>query len=315
MSWLVLIHTYGVDTAFYEGVRGLWRPVFGDGGLWIEGPVVDTRRAWRCTQAFARAQNVEQADHSLGFIEALDANLLPADWTAPDFDDRGWDVARPLLAGGGRPGVAVSGHDRPPLSHPAAPRHSRASRNSGAGDRAFAGSRVSCSRPDLPLHLRLYDEQLVHGIGSGAAHRLEDVLRDGDADHHHPHKRTASTPPSRSISAASSPAIPASRSRRSGGEVIEIACAERLPGEWSGEVDDDARIERRPYIGTDAHLCRYVARSGTAEFPALRMVRHPLYARRRAQCPGRRRHPPVRCDRNPLSCRGTRPLLLLGSLC
>src|SRR5262245_44966404 len=33
----VLVHVYGVDTAWYESAKGQWQPVFGDGGLWCEG--------------------------------------------------------------------------------------------------------------------------------------------------------------------------------------------------------------------------------------------------------------------------------------
>jgi alpha-L-rhamnosidase len=32
----VLVHTYGTDTAFYETVKGMWQPMFGDGGLWVQ---------------------------------------------------------------------------------------------------------------------------------------------------------------------------------------------------------------------------------------------------------------------------------------
>lgn len=259
----VLIHTYGVDTAFYEGVRGLWRPVFGDGGLWVEGPVVDTRQPWRCIQTSAWDQDVEQANHSLGFIEALDANLLPAGWATPDFDDTGWDVARPLLAGGGGPESLYQGMTVRPFPI-LLPRGIPALREIPVHAQNIRWVRGQRPRPDLPLHLRLYDEPLVPA-SQDAAHRLEDLLRD-----------EAASTVIRTIDGTDTAFTidfgrifsghPCFEIEAKGGEVIEIACAERLPGEWSGPVDPDARIERRPYIGTDAHLCRYTARPGAQRF-------------------------------------------------
>jgi hypothetical protein len=52
-----------------------------------------------------------------------------------------------------------------------------------------------------------------------------------------------------------------------GGETIEIACAESLPGEWEpGSLSADARIEPRPRLGHDLHLCRYRAKPGVQVF-------------------------------------------------
>src|SRR5512135_2350884 len=33
----LLVHVYGVDTAWYQTVPGLWQPVFGDGAVYCEG--------------------------------------------------------------------------------------------------------------------------------------------------------------------------------------------------------------------------------------------------------------------------------------
>ena len=51
----VLVHTYGRDTAFYETVKGMWQPTFGDGGLWTQGAAetgagavdLSTRSGWK----------------------------------------------------------------------------------------------------------------------------------------------------------------------------------------------------------------------------------------------------------------------------
>jgi alpha-L-rhamnosidase len=52
-----------------------------------------------------------------------------------------------------------------------------------------------------------------------------------------------------------------------GGEEIEIAVSEQLPGEWSPDgIGSTARITRKPLLGHDAHVTRYVARPGHQTF-------------------------------------------------
>ncbi len=56
-----------------------------------------------------------QSNHSLGFIEDLDGAKLPAEWASLDFDHSNWDVARPMLSGGGEPDSAYGGMDTRPF--------------------------------------------------------------------------------------------------------------------------------------------------------------------------------------------------------
>ena len=52
-----------------------------------------------------------------------------------------------------------------------------------------------------------------------------------------------------------------------GGEVVDIAVAERLPGEFTKEgIAEDARIVPTPVLGNDAHVARYIARAGRQTF-------------------------------------------------
>ena len=82
----VLAHTYGVDAAFYEMVKGYSQRTFGDGGLWMEGHAeaggqrvaIETDESWRVTQSDAWQQDVPRTNHSLGFVEALDAQQTAA---------------------------------------------------------------------------------------------------------------------------------------------------------------------------------------------------------------------------------------------
>jgi len=260
----VLVHTYGLDTAFHEEVRGLWRPVLGDGGLWVDGPIVDTRRPWRCIQSHAWAQDVPQSNHSLGFIEWLDANALPPDWSLEAFDDSGWDQARPLVAGGGGPASPYGGMVvRPfPILLPRGIPHL---------EERFVRATCVCwakgqlPAPDLPVERRLYEEPLVD-LPNGAIRELDAVLHDAAAATRVRTDERVDVAFTLDFGRIFS-GYPAFEIDARGGEMVEIACAERLPGEWSASgVAPGARIERRPFIGTDAHLCRYVARPGRQIF-------------------------------------------------
>lgn len=259
----VLVHTYGVDTAFHERVRGLWSPVFGEGGLWIEGPVVDTAMDWRCIQSQAWVQDTPQANASLGFIEWLDANALDPAWTSQDFDDADWDQARPMIVGGGGPESLYQGttvrpfpirlpSGLPPLYEAFTP----------ARDIRWIKGQVP--QPELPIHTRLYDEPLTEAPA--------DAVRDATALlNPNAGETVVTTTPGTDIAITLDfgrifSGYPAFEIEADGGEMIEIGCTERLPGEWFEGVADGARIERRPYLGTDAHLCRYVARPGAQRF-------------------------------------------------
>ena len=147
----VLVHTYGRDTAFYETTKGMWQPTFGDGGLWTEGEaatgagavdLLDPATAGGASSRIAWTQDTPQSNHSLGFIEDFDAARLPTGWTEPGFDDRGWDDARPLLAGGGGPEVDLRRHGDPAVPDPAAARHPDAG---GAQGRRPSGSSGSAA--------------------------------------------------------------------------------------------------------------------------------------------------------------------------
>lgn len=259
----VLVHTYGVDTAFHEGVRGLWAPVFGEGGLWVDGPVFNTHAAWRCIQSKAWVQDVPQSNASLGFIEWLDANEIDPRWTVLDFDDSDWDPARPLIAGGGGPESLYQGQSVRPFPI-LVPRAMPALRELPVTPEAVLWVKGQVSQPELPIYTRLYDEMLTPAAQEAATNteallQPEDgvtVIRTTEG------MDTAFTLDFGRIFSG----YPCFEIEAKGGEIIEIGCAERLPGEWFEGVEPDARIERRPYLGTDAHLARYVARPGVQRF-------------------------------------------------
>jgi hypothetical protein len=102
-----LVHSYGRDTSWYERPCGPASRVFGCGGFFLQGEVLertgvtlrlDTDSCWLHREA--RAWDREAPGGSLGFNEIYDARQDPPDWAAPDFDDSGWLPASVLRIAG-----------------------------------------------------------------------------------------------------------------------------------------------------------------------------------------------------------------------
>jgi hypothetical protein len=268
----VLVHTYGVDTAFYETTKGMWQPTFGDGGLWTEGTAhtgagdvsLSTHDGWRCQQSHAWTQDTPQSNHSLGFIEDFEADGLLAGWAEVGFDDSEWETAQPMLSGGRGPESTYGGLETRPFPI-MLPRGIPM-----LEERKVAPVRVVWVRglvpdPELPFHRRCYEEALVEAP-AGAVRRESDLLRleGGDA--------VIRTEPGRDVSVLLDfgrimTGRPWFEIEARGGEVIEIACAEGLPDEWStGGPGPDSRPTPKPWLGADAHLLRYRAKAGVQRF-------------------------------------------------
>jgi hypothetical protein len=268
----VLVHTYGRDTAFYETTKGMWQPTFGDGGLWTEGAAetpagaadLSTRDGWRCVQSHAWTQDAPQSNHSLGFVEEFDAGRLDPAWTSIGLDDSGWDEARPLVTGGGAPETAYGGIETSPfptLVPRGIPR---------LEERKVAAQRVVWVRglapnPALPWHRRCYEEAMTEAP-TGAVRNEADLLRleGGNA--------VVRTELGRDVTILLDfgkimTGRPWFEIEARGGEQVEIACVEGLPGEWRpGGPPADARPKPKPWLGDDTHLCRTIARAGVQRF-------------------------------------------------
>ncbi len=268
----VLVHTYGTDTAFYETVKGMWHPTFGDGGLWVDGAVdvggetlaLNTEDGWRCIQSQAWTQDVPQSNHSLGFIEDMDAEKLDDAWLSASFNDSDWDEARPLVSGGGGPEATYGGllqRPFPTLLPRGIPM---------LEERLEAAKRIVWIKglqpdPELDFWRRSYEEPLVEAPDN-AVTRADDLLKleGGQA--------VVRTAPGRDVSILLDfgrimTGRPRIEIEARGGEIVEIACAESLPGEWrEGGPAPDARIKPKPWLGSDAHLCRYRAKAGVQTF-------------------------------------------------
>lgn len=267
----VLVHTYGVDTAFYEGVHGHWRAAFGDGALWLDGlaeadsdsHAIQTDLEWRAMECTAWRQDTPQVNSGLGFIEAFDANLFPADWLDGDFDDAKWDGVQVLVTGGGGPEARFGGVvTRPfPILKPAD--------TAQMTERLLRPARLVWVRNlveqvALPIERQAYEEPLGpvrsddkllralasgDGVAIGAGQGLGTALLFDFGE------------------------IAAGRPRLAfeavGGEVIDMVVSEHLPGEFEpGGVAADARLARKSILGLDAHVSRVIARPGLQVFEA-----------------------------------------------
>ena len=268
----VLIHTYGVDTAFYEGVKGLWRPVFGEGGLWVEGEIKTSTDSvclasdanWRCLQTQAWEQTTLRMNDGLGFIESFNSQDFPHDWHEAEFNDAAWDKAQILISGGGGPEGYFGGLQVTPFPT-LVPRGIPPMRYGLEVARRIVWIKGQVRDASLPLERALYEEVQID-LASNAVSRQSDLLL---AEGGHTIISTAGSDDVTIL--LDFGRILTGRPRiclnAKGGEIIEIACSEHLPGEWeTGGPNPAAPLTRMPLLGLDAHICRYVARAGEQVF-------------------------------------------------
>lgn len=259
----VLVHTYGVDTAFYEAVHGHWRPTFGDGALWVDGvasgareeAVLQTDAAWRVLQCDAWESQAPQVTSCLGFIEQFDANKFPERWAETDFDDSAWDETQVLHTSFGGPESRFGGAQTRPFPV------MTASSLPPMLEQVRAPQRLVWMRPiapcDLPLERQAYEEPLGP-ITTSPAQEGGAIIA--------PETQGAALLFDFGEIIAGRPRL---EFDAAGGEIIDIVVSERLPGEFEpGGIAPDARIDRLPIMGLDAHVYRTIARPGRQVFEA-----------------------------------------------
>jgi alpha-L-rhamnosidase len=251
-----IVHVFGDDTSWYECVKGLWQPSFGDGAFWLDGPVAATGLDWRCIQCTAWDSETPEANHGLPAIESFDARAFPADWLAADFDDSGWDAVHILETSTGGAEGAFGGlvtRPFPQLSASGIPLLTEIFVPVPEGRWALR------LHPDasLPIERRAYEEALSPLPESGAVRQAADGLHIGTGE-----DVALLFDFGRLLTGTVAFTVDAPA-----GTEIEIAVAEQIPGEWDeGGPAADARITRRPVLGLDAHITRYVARGGGEHF-------------------------------------------------
>ncbi len=265
----VLVHVYGVDTAWYEPAKGFWQLVFGDGGLWVEGDAscggeplrLDSDASWRCREAEAWNRETPRINFGLGFAEDVDGNRLPAGWTEPGFDDSAWDTARRMFVGTGEPDARFSGLTVEPFPT-LLPREIPPQRESELLPARIVWAKGLEPQPALAADRRPWQEPLCN-LPAGSIDDTTALLTGG--------ARTATLRTRDGCDVAVlldfgriHAGYPFVELEAQGGEVVELCVAEGMRGEWDGAQLDSLRPSRASAHG--AQWCRYVARPGVQRF-------------------------------------------------
>ena len=266
----VLVHVPGVDLAWYETMKGGWQPAFGDGGLYAHLTVSTVRDEleicsddhWRLQPCPAWNSNTAREGWGQDFIEDFDANRLDPGWIQAEFDDREWSPARVMRAEGGATEEARGWGSVEPFPTLIASSLPRPAESVHYPSELLWVKQVM-PRPDLPLESRLYaevlrdaaDRTLMNGSparwgGEGEACELR-TPADGDLA-------------LLFVFDANRAARPFIEFEAHGGEILEIAVAEHVPGEFGRGTPGDGLRHDGPLHCS--HVFRYRARPGRQRF-------------------------------------------------
>jgi alpha-L-rhamnosidase len=312
----LLVHVYGVDTAWYETVKGLWQPVFGDGAIYCDASVrcgdvvldVSSDEYWHCLECAAWERDTPRVNWGLGFIELHDARAMPEGWTQPGFDDSAWDSVQVLSVGGGPPDDPFGGMKIAPFPT-LLPREIPFLEESPVAPQRVVRWYGTMPQPDLPVDRRLYEEALLP-LPAGCVEDPDALLAPNDD------ATVVRTTPELDVSVLLDfgrihSGHPFIEIDAAGGEVIEVAVAEGIAGDWTTEKPASPRLSSEMAHG--AHLFRYVARPGRQRFErfewsAVRYAQSPC-AMRRAACVFVTSARPSRAIRSPSAGTSNAPTL------
>ncbi|HET6629983.1 MAG TPA: alpha-L-rhamnosidase C-terminal domain-containing protein [Woeseiaceae bacterium] len=266
----VLVHVYGTDTAWYEAGRDYAQAIFGDGGLFVDASIrcgattidVLSDDSWRVTQARAWRSDTPRSGWGQGFIEDHDARVMPEAWTEAAFDDSRWDQARPLLRCADELDRAKGWGDIEPFPTllPREIPH--------LVETPLYPVRVVARHGVLPgttlgIERRIYDEPFTAAPPDSLSHP-EALLRDDDSAA--VIRTTADLDASVLLQFERRHCgYPFVEIDARGGEIIEIAAAETIPGEYAPRTQPAARVARQTSLDC-AHVFRYTARAGRQRF-------------------------------------------------
>ncbi len=266
----VLVHSPGIDLAWYETTKGAWQPVFGDGGLYADltaecgDEVVDvlSDASWKCLEATAWRRDAPRAGWGQDFIEDFDATQMPLDWQAINFDDTQWPTAQSMVSRGS-PGDNATGRGQHIPFPTLLPREIPHLAEDEVAPARVVWTQAINPRPDLPLDRQLYEELLCNAPKD----MFTSVNGLIDAEPGAPIVRTQHDSDA-AIMLAFDPYItghPFIDIEAKGGEIIEVAAAEALPGEFKDEETARNGLKRPNHLA-GAHLFRYHARPGCQQF-------------------------------------------------
>jgi alpha-L-rhamnosidase len=265
----VLVHVYGTDTAWYEQCRDYWQGIFGDGGFYFDAVIkggssktILSDCHWRCIRSHAWKQDVPKSGWGQDFIEVFDARKMPTDWNATGFDDSDWPHVTEMVLHTDANDHAKGWMDIEPFPTLIA-REIPALTESTVAAETVVGIYAVESGSNLPLDERVYKETLSIGIGDSVSDATA-LLTDDDqctVVHTKPGKDVAILIRFERLHSG----YPFIEIDALGGEVIELAVAETIPGEYLGEAESLPRIRRVTFMDC-AHVFRYTARPGQQRF-------------------------------------------------
>ncbi|PHR61529.1 MAG: hypothetical protein COA47_05710 [Robiginitomaculum sp.] len=266
----VLVHTYGVDTAWYETVKDYWQNYFGDGALYVDAEIqsgdtlfsVQSDVNWRCRESKAWKQDTPRAGWGQDFIEDFDAAYFSDDWSQVGFDDSAWDTVQILNVTGNETEEAMGFGRHSPFPVLVRRDFPFLSETKEAPVKFVASYGVVPS-PELPLDRRVYDEEFIE-LREGYVKNPEALLCN---DKRMTFVRTGDNCDVSLLIAFDviHSAFPFIEIEAQGGEIIEVAVSETIPGEFDRDPPENPRIARQTHLDC-ANLFRYTARPGLQRF-------------------------------------------------
>lgn len=264
----VLVHLPGIDLAWYETLKSAAQAALGDGGLYVETICKNgeetkhykSDETWRIIETDAWDKGAPLSGWGQDFIEILDMEKLPSDFHMPNFNDNNWEFARFHKAipssdakargwGEIRPFGKLIDTRCPPIT------------NEKAGPEKLHWVRTIIPRTDLDIKSRLYNEEIGDEERSliGGFDEFEKLNQ--------AFKVKTSIDRDTALLFSFNPYIvgrPFIEFEANGGEEIEIAVSEALPGEYGRNNEfPGLRNEGKLWV---AHICKIKARKGRQYF-------------------------------------------------
>jgi hypothetical protein len=264
----VLIHIPGKDIAWYETNKNAWQTVFGDGGLYCEirskvgdkAIVGGTNDSWKMIETTAWTKEIPLCGWGQDFIEECDANILPENWQSLDFNDSNWPNARIMVANGNQdvtsrgwgtvtPFPILLTNETPSLFQ------------EEVLPSQHLWSKSVLPLPEVGIKERIYQEELIEPSAQIVENGQNFLVLNGSTL-----VKTTEGLDSALLFGFSPYRVgrPFIEFEARGGEIIEFAISEKLPGEYGvGISGDGLRHEGALFV---SHVCRYIAKPGLQRF-------------------------------------------------
>ena len=266
----VLAHVYGVDTAWYQLSRDYLQSAFGDGGLYVDASIdcgdgeiaILSDASWRCLECEAWNRDTPRSGWGQDFIEDFDARNWPAGWALPGYDDSGWSAVGEMVLHAGKDDRAKGWGAMEPFPT-LLPREIPQLSESLVSPVEVAGISTTVAEPVLALDERIYTEQMEEG-GHDLVSNSQALLADD------PQMTIVRTVAGKDTALLLRfdrlhSGYPFIEIEARGGEIVEVAVAETIPGEYLGESEQPARIRLQTFLDC-AQVFRYTARPGLQRF-------------------------------------------------